>query len=108
MKKEEKQCVASNAELIEEEETQFQQYAQHVIQTAAEAQRNTYPLHKGAREGIGGGLGPVFGGIRPSYLVHDESGVQMPNYVGSTTQNMKELNETVDFHQSKKRLGFSW
>ncbi|KAI4873058.1 hypothetical protein NFI96_025480 [Prochilodus magdalenae] len=108
MKKEQQEFEASNAELLAEEENQFQQYAKHVIQTATEAQRNTYPLRKAAREGIGGGLGPVFGGVRPSYLVHDESGVQMPSYICSTTQDIKELNETVDIQQSKKRLGFTW
>ncbi|XP_036429901.1 coiled-coil domain-containing protein 173 isoform X1 [Colossoma macropomum] len=108
MKKEQWESEASNAALIAEEENQFQQYAKHVIQTATEAQRNTYPLRKAAREGIGGGLGPVFGGVRPSYLVHDESGVQMPGYVSSTTQGIKELNETIDIQQSKKRLGFTW
>lgn len=80
----------------------------HVIDTAAEAERNTHPLHKAAREGIGGGLGPIFGGVRPSYLVQDDTGVQMPSYVGSRTQDIKELNETTDIQQSKKRLGFTW
>ncbi|XP_072541167.1 cilia- and flagella- associated protein 210 [Salminus brasiliensis] len=108
MTQEQQKFEASKAKLIAEEEKRFQQYAKHVIQTATAAQRNTYPLHKAAREGIGGGLGPVFGGVRPSYLVHDESGVQMPNYVSSTTQDIKELNETIDIHQSKKRLGFTW
>uniref|UniRef100_W5KEG4 Cilia and flagella associated protein 210 n=1 Tax=Astyanax mexicanus TaxID=7994 RepID=W5KEG4_ASTMX len=108
IKKEDQKFEASNVKLIVEEEMQFQQYAKHVIQTAKAAQRNTYPLHKAAKEGIGGGLGPVFGGVRPSYLVHDESGAQMPNYVSGTTQDIKELNETIDIQQSKKRLGFTW
>ncbi|XP_059418502.1 cilia- and flagella- associated protein 210 [Carassius carassius] len=105
-KKEEKVFVAKNTALIVEEENQFQKYAEQVIVTAGKTGRITYPLLKAAREGIGGGLGPVFGGLRPSYLVHDESGVQMPTYVSGTTQNIKELNETSDIQQSKKRLGF--
>uniref|UniRef100_A0A8C1TSD0 Coiled-coil domain containing 173 n=1 Tax=Cyprinus carpio TaxID=7962 RepID=A0A8C1TSD0_CYPCA len=107
-KKEEKYFMAKNTALIVEEENQFQKYAEQVIETAGKAGRITYPLLKAAREGIGGGLGPVFGGLRPSYLVHDESGVQMPSYVSGTTQNIKELNETPDIQQSKKRLGFTW
>lgn len=67
-----------------------------------------YIHHKAAREGIGGGPGPIFGGVRPSYLVQDDTGVQMPNYVGSRSQDVKELNETCDIQQSKKRLGFTW
>ncbi|XP_066497266.1 cilia- and flagella- associated protein 210 [Hoplias malabaricus] len=108
MRKEQKEFMTNNVKLIAEEENQFQQYARHVIHTAAKAQRNIYPLQKAAREGVGGGLGPVFGGVRPGYLVQDESGVQMPNYISSTTQGIKELNETNDIQQSKKRLGFTW
>ncbi|XP_051566870.1 cilia- and flagella- associated protein 210 [Myxocyprinus asiaticus] len=107
-KKEQQDFVARNAALIVEEENQFQNYAKQVIETAEKAGRHTYPLLKAAREGIGGGLGPTFGGLRPSYLVHDESGVQMPTYVNSTTQNIKELNQTADIVRSKKRLGFTW
>ncbi|XP_052004775.1 cilia- and flagella- associated protein 210 [Xyrauchen texanus] len=107
-KKEQQDFLARNAAIILEEENQFQNYAKQVIETAEKAGRQTYPLLKAAREGIGGGLGPTFGGLRPSYLVHDESGVQMPTYVNSTTQNIKELNQTIDIIRSKKRLGFTW
>ncbi|XP_055072333.1 cilia- and flagella- associated protein 210 [Misgurnus anguillicaudatus] len=107
-KKEEQNFVVKNTSLIVEEEHEFQKYAKHVIETAERAGRNTYPLMKAAREGIGGGLGPIFGGLRPSYIVRDESGVQMPKYVSSTTQSIKELNETTNIHQAKKRLGFTW
>ena len=97
-----------NTELIVAEGQQFQQYASQVIRAAAEGQRNLLPLHKAAREGLGGGLGPVFGGVQPSYLVQDDSGVEMPRYVCGTTQNIKELNETVDIEGARKRLGFTW
>ncbi|XP_002663472.1 cilia- and flagella- associated protein 210 isoform X1 [Danio rerio] len=107
-KKDQQEFVEKSNAFIIEEEKQFQTYAKQVIETAERAGRNTYPLIKAAREGIGGGLGPVFGGLRPSYLVHDESGVQMPSYLNSRTQNIKELNETSDIQQSKKRLGFTW
>ncbi|MCJ8732728.1 hypothetical protein PDJAM_G00214750 [Pangasius djambal] len=108
MKNQEQEFEAKNAELIAGDENQFQNYAKHVIQKASEAQRNTSLLHKATKEGIGGGLGPVFGGIRPSYLVQDQSGVQLPSYACSTTQGIKELNETTDFQKAKKRLGFTW
>ena len=99
---------AKNTDVVVEEEKQFQQYAKHVIKTAAEAKRNVLPLRKAAREGIGGGLGPTFGGVRPSYLVHDITGVEMPTYICGTTQNIKDLHETTDIHEAKKRLGFTW
>lgn len=67
-----------------------------------------FPLCKAAREGIGGGLGPVFSGVRPSYLVQDSSGAQMPKYVSGATQNIKKLNEAVDIQEAKRRLGFTW
>ncbi|KAJ8352009.1 hypothetical protein SKAU_G00234850 [Synaphobranchus kaupii] len=99
---------AKNTVLVAEEEKQFQKYAEEVISTAAETRRNTLPLRKATREGIGGGLGPIFGGLRPSYLVHDSTGVEMPKYASVTTQDIKELYETNDIQQAKKRLGFSW
>uniref|UniRef100_A0A8C9V850 Cilia and flagella associated protein 210 n=1 Tax=Scleropages formosus TaxID=113540 RepID=A0A8C9V850_SCLFO len=58
-----------NADLFADEEKWFQIYAQGVINRAAQAGRNIYPLRKAARMGIGGGLGPIIGGMRPSYLV---------------------------------------
>ncbi|TRY92810.1 hypothetical protein DNTS_024876 [Danionella cerebrum] len=107
-KKEQQDFMMNNIALIFEEEKQFQKYAREVMETAEKAGRNTFPLMMAAREGIGGGLGPMFGGIRPSYLVHDETGVQMPSFLRATTQNIKELNETSDLQKSKKRLGFTY
>lgn len=108
MRKDQQLFEVKNAELTAAEEKQFQQYAKHVIHKAAEAQRNVLPLRKAAREGIGGGMGPIFGGVRPSYLVQDDTGVQMPKYVCNTTQDIKELNETVDVQEAKRRLGLAW
>ncbi|XP_053498399.1 cilia- and flagella- associated protein 210 [Ictalurus furcatus] len=107
VKNQEQEFAARNAELIAEDENQFQNYAKHVIQKASEAQRNTFLLRKASKEGIGGGLGPVFRGVRPSYLVQDLSGAQLPSYACSSTQGIKELNEKTDIHDSKKRLGFT-
>ncbi|TMS06208.1 Coiled-coil domain-containing protein 173 [Larimichthys crocea] len=97
-----------SAQLMVEEAKQFQLYSQQVISAAAEAQRNVFPLCKAAREGIGGGVGPISIGVMPRYLVQDSTGVQMPNYVSGTTQNIKKLNEAIDIEEAKKRLGFSW
>ncbi|KAK2849884.1 hypothetical protein Q7C36_008667 [Tachysurus vachellii] len=108
MKNHEQEFEMRNAELIAEQEKEFQTYTKDVIQKASEAQRNTSLLHKASKKGIGGGLGPVFGGVRPSYLVQDLSGVQLPSYVRSSTQGIKELNETTDIQKSNKRLGFTW
>ncbi|XP_035264062.1 coiled-coil domain-containing protein 173-like isoform X2 [Anguilla anguilla] len=108
VKKEQLDFEVKNTELVAAEEQQFQKYAEEVINTATEAKRNTLPLRKAAREGIGGGLGPIFGGLRPSYLVHDSTGVELPKYVSYKTQDIKELYETNDIQLAKKRLGFSW
>ncbi|XP_064183359.1 cilia- and flagella- associated protein 210-like isoform X2 [Anguilla rostrata] len=107
VKKEQLDFEVKNTELVAAEEQQFQKYAEEVINTATEAKRNTLPLRKAAREGIGGGLGPIFGGLRPSYLVHDSTGVELPKYVSYKTQDIKELYETNDIQLAKKRLGFS-
>lgn len=95
---------ARNAGLIAEDENQFQNYAKHVLQKASEAQRNTFLLHKATKEGIGGGLGPVFRSVRPSYLVQDLSVVQLPSYARSNAQGIKELNEKTDIQDSKKQV----
>ncbi|TKS67235.1 Coiled-coil domain-containing protein 173 [Collichthys lucidus] len=108
LRRDDKDFEEKSAQLMAEEEKQFQQYSQQVISAAAEAQRNVFPLCKAAREGIGGAAGPVSIGVKPRYLVQDSTGVQMPNYVSGTTQNIKKLNEAVDIEEAKKRLGFSW
>lgn len=98
-----------NMGLIELEERQFQEYAGKVIGHCDKAGRNTYALKKAAREGAGGGLGPVFpgkGGIRPSYMVQDKSGVQMPHYQRDTTEETKK--NIYGDGQTNKRLGFVW
>ncbi|XP_068669866.1 cilia- and flagella- associated protein 210-like [Montipora foliosa] len=99
-----------NGELLRAEETQFQEYANKVISEAKEHGRNPYPLIKAAREGPGGGRGPKFDGkqgLRPSYLVYDGTGVQLPNYSNGTTQgaHTKIYGHPAD---SMKRLGFTW
>ncbi|XP_053296325.1 cilia- and flagella- associated protein 210 [Pleuronectes platessa] len=108
LRREEEEFEARTRALLAEEEKQFLIYSHEVIHAAAEAQRDVFPLCKAASEGIGGGLGPVFGGVRPSYMVQDRSGAQMPNYSSGATQNIKELHETVDIQEAKKRLGFMW
>ncbi|XP_049450347.1 protein CFAP210 [Epinephelus fuscoguttatus] len=108
LRKNEHEFQVMNAELIAEEENQFQQYSKDIINAAVQAQRNVFPLCKAAREGIGGGLGPIFSGVRPSYLVQDSTGAQMPTYVSDATQNIKRLNEVMHIQDAKKRLGFTW
>ncbi|XP_039613517.1 coiled-coil domain-containing protein 173 [Polypterus senegalus] len=97
-----------NAALNIAEEKQFQEYANEMIEASKRAERNVYALHKAARGGIGGGLGPVVGGLRPSYLTQDNVGVQLPNYNRTSTQDIKLLHDTGNIQQSKKRLGFTW
>ncbi|KAM4626159.1 cilia- and flagella- associated protein 210 [Discoglossus pictus] len=100
-----------NETLIAKEEEQFQEYANQVIDSVTRAGWNPYPLKKAAQSGTGGGHGPVYperGGIRPSYLVQDSSGVQLPAYKNGTTQQIKEIYEAGDIQQSKKKLGFTW
>ncbi|XP_048455327.1 protein CFAP210 isoform X2 [Rhincodon typus] len=97
--------------LIEMEKKEFEEYAQQIIDAATKKGRNVYPLLKAAHQGIGGGRGPVLieeGGIRPSYQVKDTSGVQLPNYKRSTTEEIKNLYDKCDIQKSKKSLGFTW
>lgn len=99
-----------NGEYLQAEEIQFQEYANKVISEAKEHGRNPYPLIKAAQEGPGGGRGPKFEGkqgLRPSYLVYDGTGVQLPNYSNGTVQgaHTKIYGRPAD---SMKRLGFTW
>lgn len=108
LRRDEREFEAQKAELIAKEENKFQQYSQSVIRAAAEAQRNVFPLCKATREGIGGGSAPSFSGVRPSYLVQDSTGAQMPKFVSGVTMNIKTLHEAVDIQEAKRRLGFTW
>ncbi|KAL8587022.1 hypothetical protein ACOMHN_023412 [Nucella lapillus] len=99
----------ANEELVRKEEQQFQEYAKKVIDHCEQNGRNVIPLRKAATEGAGGGLGPVFpgkGGVRPSYMALDKTGVQMPHYQRVTTENIKQ--QIYGKADSKARLGFVW
>ncbi|XP_054471948.1 cilia- and flagella- associated protein 210 [Anoplopoma fimbria] len=108
LRREEYEFEVKNAELLAKEENQFQQYSQNIISAAAEAQRKVFPLCRAASLGIGGGHGPVSSGLRPSYLVQDLTGAQMPKYVSGATQSIKQLNEAEDIQDAKRKLGFTW
>ncbi|XP_029703249.1 coiled-coil domain-containing protein 173 [Takifugu rubripes] len=105
LRKGEQELEKMNAELMAQEAREFHQYSQQVIRTAAAGQRNIIPLCKAAREAFGGGFDPACSGIRPVYLVQDQSGAQMPQYV---SEDVKKLNQAVDIQAEKKRLGFTW
>jgi len=99
-----------NEALLRAEEVQFQEYATKVISEAKEHGRNPYPLIKAAQEGPGGGRGPKFEGkqgLRPSYLVCDGTGVQLPNYSSGTVQG-SHTKIYGNPAESMKRLGFTW
>lgn len=97
-----------NADLTAEEARQFHQYSQQVIGAAMEGQRNVIPLCKAAREASRGGCDPICSGVKPVYLVQDQTGAQMPQYVSEVTQEIKKLNQAVDIGAGKQRLGFTW
>lgn len=99
-----------NIDLLALEEQQFQEYAGKVINHCKEGGRNVYPLEKAAREGHGGGHGPVFdgkGGIRPSYLTNDRVGVELPYYQKGSTDEVKYAHIGKPSN-TRKRLGFVW
>ncbi|XP_054767748.2 cilia- and flagella- associated protein 210-like [Lytechinus pictus] len=99
-----------NIDLLAVEEQQFQEYAGKVIKHCKEGGRNVYPLEKAAREGHGGGHGPVFdgkGGIRPSYLTNDRVGVELPYYQKGSTDEVKYAHIGKPSN-TRKRLGFVW
>ncbi|XP_061092952.1 cilia- and flagella- associated protein 210-like [Conger conger] len=95
------------AELIAEEEEQYQRYTDGVISAARKANRNTFPLLRAAQHGMWSGVGPIYGGMRANYLVPGASYEQMPNYVSTTTKDLKRLYGTEE-GQSAMRLSFIW
>lgn len=97
-----------NMEGLVMEEAAFQEYAEKVIGEAQSRGRNTYPLRKARSEGPGGGRGPKFegnAGLRPSYLVMDGTGVQLPHYPKDETAYNKVYGHVG---KSNGRLGFKW
>lgn len=97
-----------NTNLLIREEEMFQEYANKVIKDAKYTGRNPFPLIKAAQEGPGGGRGPKFegnAGLRPSYIVADATGVQLPHFIKD-----QNICSRVYGHVGKsgKRLGFTW
>ncbi|XP_075896319.1 cilia- and flagella- associated protein 210 [Nelusetta ayraudi] len=108
-KQEEQEFEEKKAEFEADEDERFRRYSHKLIQEATEAQLNAFPLEKAARGGgVAGSLEGVAGGGAPVYLVQDQSGAQMPQYVTGNTQSIKKLNKAADFEGGKKRLGFTW
>ena len=98
-----------NQQLLSEEERQFQEYATKVIDHCEHGGRNVYPLKAAARPGAGAGRGPIFdgkGGLRPSYMVADNTASELPRYQRSTTEETKSL--IYGKGPTHKRLGFVW
>lgn len=97
-------------EQLREEEDEFQIYAKEIIDTAAKADRNIFPLKAVAAKGAGGGHGPLNSktGVRPSYLAADNYGAQMPTFKNEITDEMKANLEPGTPRTGKKRLGFTW
>ena len=86
----------------------FQDYAQKVINDAKSSGRNPFVLIKAANEGSGGGRGPKFdanSGLRPSYIVADATGVQLPHYLKDAGIYNHSYGHVGI---SGRRLGFTW
>ncbi|XP_063678988.1 cilia- and flagella- associated protein 210-like [Bolinopsis microptera] len=94
-----------SAQMVKEEEDEFQRYADAVIDLAKQRGRPVGPLIKAKNAGAGGGSGPIFEGksnLRPSYQANDAHGNQLPRFATGTA---KKINESSD---TSKRLGFVW
>jgi len=103
--------VADNTMLMgcDDEEKYFMEYADKVIADSKAKGRNIYPLVKAAKSGFGGGKGPVDrSGNRPSYMAANWNGKEMPNYIGKSTQEVKDHHDGGVAGKSKNRLGFSY
>lgn len=121
-KAENREYIEGNLSLLRIEETQFQEYANQVIQEAKNRGAPTYALRAAARSGagtridcrlmhasfplLGGGRGPVYssiGGVRPSYQVTDGYRNELPSYASKN-----ELPPALRRKDTSKRMGFTW
>jgi len=110
VKEEENKEIESDIRSMEalvKEEVVFQDYAAKVLDDAKSTGRNPFPLLKALTEGPGGGRGPKCegnAGLRPSYIVADATGVQLPHYTKDET-----IYNRVYGHvgKSTNRLGFT-
>jgi len=99
--------VENSQQMIDEEDI-FQQYAEQVIQDAKHNKRALFPLLKAKNEGPGGGRGPRCqgnAGLRPSYIVKDDTGVQLPHYLKDDDTYKKTYGHVG---RTSNRLGFNW
>ncbi|KAJ8405520.1 hypothetical protein AAFF_G00319930 [Aldrovandia affinis] len=96
------------AELIGEEEDQFQHYTTGVISAAKEANRNTLPLLRAANKGMWCGVGPITGGMRTDYLAPSANYDKIPNYVSTTVKDLKKLYGAANDQPAARRLDFIW
>lgn len=102
-REDEDEYYRQNRDLLHLEEDQFQDYAASVIQNARERGANIKPLVKAATKGGGGGHGPIFegkGGVRPSFLAMDSTGIELPSY--------QSKHKSAVMLNTQKRIGFTW
>ena len=94
-----------SAQMVKEEEDEFQRYADAVIDLAKQRGRPVLPLQKAKNAGAGGGSGPIFEGksnLRPSYQANDAYGIQLPRFATGAAKEAASSSDT------SKRLGFVW
>lgn len=96
LRREQQEEEEKRAQLRAEEEQRFLHYSQELIDAAALTQRSTIPLCKAAREGLGGGSGPVLGG-------DGSPGATEPKQVSAV---IRQLVDPQDVQRGKRRLGF--
>ncbi|XP_076026070.1 cilia- and flagella- associated protein 210-like [Genypterus blacodes] len=106
LRKTDRDLSMQHAELLVFEENAFDKYSRQIIKTAEDAEQNVFPLCKAAFEGTGGGLGPLIGGVRPSYLEQDDIGAQLLRDARETSQNIKEPDEVEDIEKTRKQVRF--
>ena len=101
------QHIQSTNSVVKEEDI-FQSYADKVIADAKAQNRNLFPLLKARNEGPGGGRGPKFkgnAGLRPSYIVNDSTGLQLPHYIKDAFTYSRVYGHVG---KTENRLGFNW
>ena len=94
-----------NQKLLANEDAQFKAYAEGIIGAGEKCRRNTVPIQKATSKGAEQGLGPIYGGLRATYLASGSE--PMPEYVSRTRKDTSQIFSSVD-KSSQGKLGFIW
>ncbi|CAN9509523.1 unnamed protein product [Ophioblennius macclurei] len=89
--------MAREAQLAAVDDLEFERYSRSLINAAAQAKKNVFPLCKAARKGLGG---------RDVMSPDGSGGTQASKPLVRGAKDIRKLNEPTNLEDCKRRLGF--